>query len=90
MKKVLWLALSAGLVFSGPAQAKEPPTNSQSVTGKPGIDQSDPVECRKFQEIGSRLKIKRVCLTKSQWEAQARDDRMNIEPSQVARGIGPN
>ena len=67
---------------------KAQPAAPQPGASLSAIDKADPVVCEKIQEIGSRLKVKKVCLTKSQWDAQKREDRMNIERSQVTRGVG--
>ncbi len=53
------------------------------------IDKKDPVICQRQQEIGSLLHAKKVCMTKSQWEAQRQADRSNIERSQIQRGMEP-
>ncbi|WP_395331715.1 hypothetical protein WBP06_03000 [Novosphingobium sp. BL-8H] len=71
-------------------QGDKPAAAPQPAASPSAIDQADPVVCEKIQEIGSRLKVKKVCLTKSQWDAQRREDRMNIERSQITRGVGPN
>lgn len=89
MKKFALLALVVVFAAGTPALAKGPAASEKAAEKKPGLDQADPIECRKFQEIGSRLKIKRICMSRSEWAAQAREDRMNIERSQVARGLGP-
>jgi hypothetical protein len=46
---------------------------------------ADPVICRSEGETGSRLKSRKVCLTKSQWAAKRREDRMAVEKAQAAR-----
>lgn len=49
----------------------------------------DPMVCERVQEIGSLLRSKKVCMHKSEWEEQRRNDRANIERSQVQRGLQP-
>lgn len=91
------LALAAGSAAAQQAapaspivvQGDKPAAAPQAAASPSAIDQADPLICERIQEIGSRLKIKKVCLTKSQWDAQKREDRMNIERSQVTRGVGP-
>jgi hypothetical protein len=39
--------------------------------------------CRSVHEIGSRLKVRKVCMTAEQWADQRRQDRMLIERSQT-------
>jgi hypothetical protein len=50
---------------------------------------TDPMVCERIEEIGSRLRKKKVCMLKSQWQEQRRSDRDNIERSQVQRGLQP-
>ncbi|WP_395395669.1 hypothetical protein WBP07_09125 [Novosphingobium sp. BL-8A] len=100
------LILTAGSALAQEAQTAPTPTPAptppltppivvqgdkpQPAASASAIDQADPIRCEMIREIGSRLKVKKVCLTKSQWDAQKREDRMNIERSQMTRGVGPN
>lgn len=45
---------------------------SKSTTAQPGADK-DRLICRREVPIGSLIASRKVCLTKSQWEARARD-----------------
>lgn len=82
-------AATASSTPTAPIVVQGGKTASQPASAPSAIDQADPLICEKIHEIGSRLKVKKVCLTKSQWDAQKREDRMNIERSQVTRGVGP-
>ena len=79
------LALAAGSAAAQQAAPASPivvqgdKAAPQTAAFPSAIDQADPLICERIQEIGSRLKVKKVCLTKSQWDAQKREDRMNIE-----------
>ena len=46
---------------------------------------ADPIICRSEGEIGSRLKSRRVCMTKSEWAALRREQRIAVEQAQTAR-----
>jgi hypothetical protein len=46
---------------------------------------ADPVVCRSESETGSRLKARKVCMTKSQWAAKRREERQTVEQAQAAR-----
>ncbi|TCM19437.1 hypothetical protein EDF56_10373 [Novosphingobium sp. PhB165] len=79
-----------------PAQAAIPAATPAAAPAAPGaakpvsaIDANDPVICQRQQEIGSLLKVKKVCMTKSQWAEQRQINRSNIEQSQVQRGLTP-
>ena len=47
--------------------------------------QRDPNEvvCEKQRELGSRVSVKRVCMTRAEWAERRRLDRMEIEKAQV-------
>ncbi len=60
-------------------------------TTKETIEQNDPVVCHTFEEIGSRLKKKRVCMHRSEWAAQRLEESQMINRTQVQRnGPGGN
>lgn len=96
------MLMAASLLVAAPAFAAEPAAapalatqpaaaaGTQQAAAQPtAIDKADPVICRRQQEIGSLLKTKKVCLTKSQWEEQRQVNRSNIEQSQIQRGMDP-
>lgn len=76
-----------------PALAGDPAPQTAPVApaAVPGADAAkpDPVICERVPEIGSRLRAKKICMTKSEWAEQRRGDRSNIERSQVQRGLDP-
>ena len=51
--------------------------------------QRDPNEvvCEKQQELGSRVAMKRICMTRAEWAERRRLDRSEIEKAQTSRGI---
>jgi hypothetical protein len=50
-----------------------------------GKKQRDPNEvvCEKQKELGSRLAVKRVCMTRAEWAERRRLDRMDLEKTQI-------
>jgi hypothetical protein len=66
--------LLAALLASGGATAETPVETAD-----------DPVICRREIETGSRLQARRICMTRSQWEEQRRQQRQAIERAQVQR-----
>jgi predicted secreted protein len=46
----------------------------------------DPTEivCQKVEVLGSRLAVKKVCMTRSQWEDSRRQDRQAVEKAQAS------
>lgn len=44
---------------------------------------SDPLVCERFAETGSLLKSKKVCMRKSEWDAQRQENRQLIDRSQT-------
>ena len=86
LKTILAQSVCAALLAaSAPAMAQNqpnPPPNSK---------QPDPdrIICEKIQETGSRLNVRRVCMTAQQWEEQRRRDRENLQDAQQ-RSLEPN
>ena len=84
---ILAAAMAAAPLCADPS-ASAPPVQ---VEGGAIVDAKDanPMICQRIQEIGSRLRAKKICMLKSEWEEQRRTDRANIERSQVQRGLQP-
>lgn len=81
---VLLMAVGAGDV---PA-VTQPETTTNAQPAKPETEQAsnDPMVCHSYQELGSRLKRRKVCMHKSEWDAQNREEKMMINRTQVQRG----
>lgn len=70
----------AGTVLTITAQAAAAtPANAEADT--------DPMVCQKVPELGSRIRAKRICMRKSEWEAQRRSDKMLIDRSQTQQRL---
>ena len=69
---MLSVALVAGTLAGAPAAAAEP------------SKKADPNEivCEKQEVVGSRLAVKKVCLTRAQWAEQRQLDRQAIDKAQ--------
>lgn len=78
--KFLALGAAMAIVSAVPAVAQQ--------DDKPASKQKDPnqVVCEKVEELGSRLSVKRVCMTRSEWAERRRQDRMDIDRTQKGRG----
>lgn len=78
MKPVVSIALVAAFAFSTAAFAEEA-TEKQ--------DKNDPnrMICKAEEEIGSRLRSKKTCMTAAQWKEQRRLSRMEIDRNQAGR-----
>lgn len=68
------MSLVLGLLLAAGGQAADQPQPA-----------ADPMICRSETEIGSRLKSKRICMAKSEWDAKRREERIAVERSQAAR-----
>ena len=64
---------------------------SQPSTAKPAEtkDETDPMICQSDNVLGSRLKRKRICMRRSEWQRQHQEDKMMIDRTQVLRGCKP-
>lgn len=83
------LAFAAAPVLAGNPAPQTAPAVAGTPVAQNDIDKKDPLICERVTEIGSRLRAKKICMTKSQWEEQRRGDRSNIERSQIQRGMDP-
>jgi hypothetical protein len=90
LKLVRVISASAVLLsVSTPAIAQAPAATAAApqATSKAEADRMNEVVCEKQEVIGSRLSVKRICKTRSQWAAQKLEDRMEVEKVQVQRGM---
>lgn len=64
---------------------------SKPNTAKPADskDQSDPIICQTDNVLGSRIKRKRICVRRSEWQRQHQEDKQMIDRTQVLRGLDP-
>jgi nicotinamide mononucleotide (NMN) deamidase PncC len=74
MKTIVWLGLA---MIPGIALAASPPEKQDK--------KHDGMVCRDVAQTGSRLDVKRVCMTKEEWEEARRQARESIEKVQMAR-----
>lgn len=79
---VLWIALAALLVSSARAASQEPPA---SAANKKRLDPSD-VICERVTVVGSRLAVKKVCMTRLEWQEKKTLDREFIDRVQFPMG----
>lgn len=68
------------------AQAVVPP----SLSATPPVAPKDKIECRYDDEVSSRIRVKKVCLKASEWEAMAKEAQRDMESSRNDRGVAPN
>ncbi|MCT2399670.1 hypothetical protein [Novosphingobium mangrovi (ex Huang et al. 2023)] len=96
MHLVSRILVAAAVVVAVPAFAEPDSKASADAVSKTetaaaetenAVEKADPVICERIQQIGSLLRSKKVCMRKSQWDAQRSSDRANIERSQVQRGL---
>lgn len=83
------LPILAATVPAAVPAVQAAPQAGQTRVAQTDIEKKDPVICERVGEIGSRLRVKKICKSKSEWEEQRRSDRSNIERSQVQRGLDP-
>jgi predicted secreted protein len=76
------LGVCAFGVSASVAAAPQPPTP----TAKGDLDPNE-VVCEKQEVIGSRLAVRRVCMTRSQWAERRMEDRQATEKIQTKRGV---
>ena len=79
-----------GLTFSFAGASARDPGVPQAAQEKLAVNASDPnqVVCEKVKEIGSRLAVKRVCMSKAQWAEQKRLNKAEVDRVQTQRNCG--
>ena len=77
------LAILVAFAIAAPAMGKDP--SSASGNKKTGTDPNE-VICEKTRVLGSRLAVKRICMTRAQWAEARLSDRQELERVQVQRG----
>ncbi|HVF83777.1 MAG TPA: hypothetical protein VM913_06370 [Sphingomicrobium sp.] len=65
--------------------AAAPPQPATS-TVKDGLDPNE-VVCEKQEVTGSRLSVRRVCMTRAEWAERRAEDRQATEKIQTKRGV---
>jgi hypothetical protein len=78
-----WLLLAA-LLLPTAAFAQAPSEGSTRM--RSGRDPNQ-IICKRQREIGSRLVIRRDCLTRAQWDEIRRQTRHNVDRAQLTRVI---
>lgn len=83
------------LVLSSGATSAEAPVNPPPIPAPPAKTERaeashDPIICQRSTEIGSRLKRRKVCMHRSEWDRQRLEDRQMIDRTQVQRGLTPS
>lgn len=76
-----------GLGFSFAGDSARDPGIPQASQERVAANAADPnqIICEKIEEIGSRLSVKRVCMSRAQWAEQRRLNRSEIEHAQQTR-----
>jgi len=80
--------LAAGLVLgalSAPALADSASATASGPTTKTETNDPNRMICKRVETIGSRLGAKRVCRTKSEWDADQASNRQDLDRRQTLR-----
>lgn len=77
------LALSA--LISAAHQAASPPVASEA---RPALDPNQMI-CRRYRESGSRIAVRRTCMTRREWAAHRTELKQNVDRAQTTRVIAP-
>ncbi len=86
------LAATLLIVSSGAAAAETPASPvppAPPAKSEPAEVSHDPILCQRSTEIGSRLKRRKVCMHRSEWDRQRLEDKQMIDRTQVQRGVTP-
>jgi hypothetical protein len=83
-----WYKGGLGFSFAGTGKWSRDPgvvRASQPQIAKNGVDPTETL-CEKVEQIGTRLKSDRVCMTRAQWAEQIRLNRLEVDQVQQQRG----
>ena len=83
MSKLFWL-IGASLVVAAPAAVQA--QQSQAVQTDPKQSDVNKIVCEREDELGSRLKGKKVCMTVQEWKAFRQQHREDVERVQQSAG----
>jgi hypothetical protein len=75
------LAIASVLMLAGPVSAE---TSTSGAQNQPNASDPNELVCQKIEVLGSRLAVKKVCMTRSQWEDSRRQDRQAVERAQAS------
>lgn len=77
------------MAFAGtegtPVATVESPAAAPAAQADSSAPKTAKLICRSVEELGSRLKKNKVCMTSSEWAEQRRLDRMNVDKAQRFR-----
>ena len=79
-------ALLTGTAIPAVAQPAAAPSQTQATTEAKSAENSNEIVCQKQEVTGSRLGVKRICMTRSEWADRRMQDRQELERVQVQRG----
>ena len=88
MFKACCASIAAALLtgIAVPAVAQSPAAQTETKTTAEAAENSDEIVCQKQEITGSRLGVKRICMTRSQWADRRLQDRQELERVQTQRG----
>lgn len=85
MKRMIFSAFAASLLISTAVAAQAPEARSEQGGGTVETGDGERVICRSEKLTGSRLKVKRRCLTAQEWAEKKQFDRLDLERIQTQR-----
>jgi hypothetical protein len=73
------------------AATADPGSPPGAATAAPARAPADPnqIICRRYREIGSRLNVRRDCMTRAAWDEHDRLTRQGVDHAQTTRVISP-
>lgn len=78
--------VAAALILMASTAEPPAPAKAENQTGAEQAD-FDPMVCVVHQELRSRIKLRKVCLDKSEWDRQNQEEKQMINRTQVLRGL---
>ena len=88
MKLSSMMLVTAALTFTATSAAWAQTSDQPAAPPAAQKKSADPnqIVCEKIEVVGSRLAVKKVCMTRGEWAEQQRNDRQDVQRAQSQRG----
>ena len=83
--KIRTLLVAGAMAMTASAVSADSPPAATASPAASDKNAADKVVCRTFDEIGSRIAKKRICLTRAQWRENAAIEGRGLEQSEALR-----
>lgn len=87
---MLLLVIAAAVQSVAPPPSAPPPAPATAAPSPVAVAAAEKKVCRTEEDVSSRIRLKKVCLPQSEWDAIAKATQADLEGSRNDRTIVPN